>query len=55
MADLTKEYLDKKLDKLATNDDIKRIDNKIDGLESSLKSHMEEEMGKLATMTANGF
>lgn len=47
MSELTKEYLDKKLDKLATKDDLK-------DMEGSLKLHTEEEIGKLAIMTANG-
>ena len=63
MSELTKEYLDKKLDKLTTKDDLKRIDNKIEtlatkkdleDLEGNLMSHIEEEIGKLAVMTSNG-
>lgn len=47
MSELTKEYLDKQLGKLATKDDLKDVGG-------SLKLHTEEEVGKLATMTANG-
>ncbi|MBI2676639.1 MAG: hypothetical protein HYX21_01620 [Candidatus Yanofskybacteria bacterium] len=44
MSELTKEYLDKQLNKLATKDDIEDV-----------KSLVTEEVGKLAIMTANGF
>ena len=43
MTDLTREYLDKQLGKLATKDDIEDVKNLV-----------VEEVGKLATMTANG-
>lgn len=51
MSELTKEYLDKKLDKLATKND---LDGGLEALEGSLKIHIEEEVGKLAVMTSNG-
>ena len=52
MSDLTKEYLDQKLDKLVTKDNIK---NGLDSLESNLKLHVEQEIVELARMTSNGF
>lgn len=48
MSELTREYLDKKLDKLTTKDDLKK-------LEVNLKSHTEKEVAGLATMVAKGF
>ena len=42
MSDLTVEYLDKKLDKLATKNDL-------NVMEGSLKSHIEQEVSRLET------
>lgn len=42
MSELTKEYLDKKLDKLATKDDLNMM-------EGGLKSHIEKEVNRLET------
>lgn len=42
MSDLTREYLDKKLDKLATKEDIK-------GVKVSLEAKIEKEVGRLET------
>ncbi len=41
MADLTKEYFDKKLDNLATKQDIKHLDSKIDGLKAYTDKHID--------------
>ena len=48
MTNLTKEYFDKKLDKLATKDGLK-------ALEGNLKSHIKQEIAELAEITAKGF
>ncbi len=52
MSDLTKEYLDQKLDKLVTKDDLK---NGLDSLESNLKLHVEQEVADLAGMMSRRF
>lgn len=51
MSELTKEYLDKKLDKLVTKDD---LNNGLNLLESNLKLHTEHEVAELARITNNG-
>ena len=53
MSELTKEYLDKKLGKLATKEDIKRIDNKIEGL--ATKKYLNDEITDLAGMMSRRF
>ena len=51
MADFTREYLDKKLDKLATKEDIKNLDIKVDGLDAKI----ENEVANLAGMMSRRF
>ena len=51
MSELTKEYLDKKLDKLATKEDIKNLDIKVDGLDAKI----ENEVANLAGMMSRRF
>lgn len=48
MPDISKEYLDNKLDKLATKDDLK-------DLEGNLKLHVEQEVSELASMVSRRF
>ncbi len=48
MSELTKEYLDKKLDKLATKEDL-------NVLEGNLKLHTEQEVADLAGMMSRRF
>ena len=58
MSDLTKEYLDKKLDKLATKEDIKGLDVKIGGLEAKIENldvKIENEVANLAGMMSRRF
>ncbi len=66
MLELTREYLDKKLDKLATKEDIKdvkgliktevgRLETKIENEVGKLETKIENEIAGLARMTANGF
>ena len=52
MSDLTKEYLDKKLDKLVTKENLK---DGLDALESNLKLHTEQEVADLAGMMSRRF
>ena len=52
MSELTKQYFDKQLGKLATKDDLKK---EIGGLESRLESKIENEVGNLAAMTSRRF
>ena len=52
MAELTKQYFDKQLGKLATKEDLKK---EIGGLESRLESKIENEVGNLAAMTSRRF
>ena len=51
MSELTKEYLDKKLDKLATKEDIKNLDIKVDSLDAKI----ENEVANLAGMMSRRF
>ncbi len=51
MSDLTREYLDKQLGKLATQEDIKGLDIKIDGLDTKI----ENEVANLAGMMSRRF
>lgn len=53
MSDLTKQYFDKQLGRLATKEDIKRIDNKIEGLVT--KKNLNEEITDLAGMFSRRF
>lgn len=66
MSELTREYLDKKLDKLATKEDIKdvkslvktevgRLETKIETEVGKLDTKIENEVANLATMVAKGF
>lgn len=58
MSDLTREYLDTKLDKLATKEDIKSLDIKIGGLDikiGSLDIKIENEVANLAGMMSRRF
>ncbi len=52
MSELTKQYFDKQLGKLATKEDLKK---EIGGLESRLESKIENEVGNLAAMTSRRF
>jgi len=51
MSELTKEYLDKKLDRLATREDIKSLDMKI----GSLDVKIENEVANLVGMMSRRF
>jgi len=51
MSEITREYLDKKLDKLATKDDIKGLNIKI----GSLDVKIENEVADLAGMMSRRF
>ena len=62
MSDITREYLDKKLDKLASKQDIVRLETKIVGLETKietevgrLETKIEEEVADLAGMMSRRF
>ena len=62
MAELTKEYLDKQLGKLATKSSINNLDKKIDNLAHSvdkkidnLAHSVDEKIDNLAMIVANGF
>ena len=52
MSELTREYLDKKLDKLVTKENLK---DGLDALESNLKLHTEQEVADLAGMMSRRF
>ena len=53
MAELTREYLDKKLDKLATKNDIKHVESLIQEEVTSLAKNVDEKIDSLAMMVAN--
>ncbi len=53
MSELTKQYFDKQLGKLATKEDIKRIDNKVEGL--ATKKYLNDEISDLAGMMSRRF
>lgn len=58
MSDLTREYLDKKLDKLATKEDIKGLNVKIGSLDAKiggLDVKIENEVANLAGMMSRRF
>jgi len=48
MAELTREYLDKKLDKLATKNDIKHVESLIQEEVTSLAKNVDEKIDSLA-------
>ena len=48
MAELTREYLDKKLDKLATKNDIKHVESLIQEEVTSLAKNVDERIDSLA-------
>jgi len=52
MAELTKQYFDKQLDKLVTKENLK---DGLDALESNLKLHTEQEVASLAGMMSRRF
>lgn len=59
MSDLTKQYFDKQLDKLATKEDIKSVkrlvQTEISGLETKLETKIENEVVSLAGMMSRRF
>lgn len=55
MSELTREYLDKKLDKLATKQDVVRLETKIEKEVEKLETKIETEVAELARITKNGF
>lgn len=57
MSDLTREYLDKKLNRLATKDDLDGLATKEDlnTLEGNLKLYTEQEVAELAGMVSRRF
>lgn len=58
MAEITKEYLDKQLEKLATKTDIRGVKADVQSVKTeveSMKNLVTSEVGKLARMTADGF
>lgn len=55
MSDLTKEYLDKKFDKLVTKEDIEDVKGLVKTEAGRLETKIENEVAELARMTNNGF
>ncbi len=61
MFDLTKQYFDKQLGKLATKEELKKLATKddlkngLDTLEGNLKLHTEQEVADLAGMMSRRF
>lgn len=55
MSELTREYLDKKLDKLATKDDIKGVKGLVQNAVSRLETKIETEVAELAGMVSRRF
>ena len=55
MSDLTKEYLDKQLDKLATKNDIEDVKVLVKTEVGRLETKIETEIAELARMAQNGF
>lgn len=55
MSDITREYLDKKLNKLATKDDIKGVKSLVQTEARRLEVKIETEVAELARMTSSGF
>lgn len=55
MSDLTKQYFDKQLGKLATKEDIKKLATDIEDAKVVLEDKIETEIADLARMTENRF
>lgn len=55
MSDLTKQYFDKQLGKLATKQDIVKLETKIETEAGRLETKIETEVADLARITKNGF
>ena len=55
MSDITREYLDKKLDKLASKQDIARLETKIETEVGRLETKIETEVADLAGMMSRRF
>ena len=58
MSELTKQYFDKQLGKLATKEDIKNVrvvlETKIENVKTGIETKIESEIAGLARMTNNG-